>query len=113
MELGATESTSRRVRDAALERFEIGRAAWPQVTLELASFERYFVRHATRRDVPGPEYASDMYLACACAEGSAAAIAAFELACAGDMARAAASIDSSPAFVDEVRQTARERLLVR
>jgi len=33
-------------RDAALERFELGRAAWPNLPLEFAAFEAYFAEHA-------------------------------------------------------------------
>jgi RNA polymerase sigma-70 factor, ECF subfamily len=109
----SAESASSEVVEAAQRLFELGRAAWPEVDLEPSVFERYFARHATGEPLPAPARAADLYLACACAYGVDGAFAAFERALAGDMARAVASIDSSHAFVEEILQATRERILVR
>jgi RNA polymerase sigma-70 factor, ECF subfamily len=54
----------------------------------------------------------DLALARACAEGDSAALRRFEDEVLGPAVGAVRSIDGSPAFVDEVRQRLRERLLV-
>jgi RNA polymerase sigma-70 factor (ECF subfamily) len=92
--------------------YEAGRAAWPLLALDREAFERYFARH-TSQTPPERPYAADMYLACACANGNDAALAALERLLAGDVALAVASIDSSRAFVQDTLQATRERLLVR
>jgi RNA polymerase sigma-70 factor (ECF subfamily) len=81
--------------------------------------DRVFVRYlATRLEVAddgrglvGAERAADLYLACACLQHDAKAIAEFERA---HLARAKAYLRSygSPAFVEDVLQDLRERLLV-
>ena len=53
----------------------------------------------------------DLYLACACAEQVPAALALLEASCLAPLGRVIAQIDPSPAFVDEVLQQVRERLL--
>jgi RNA polymerase sigma-70 factor (ECF subfamily) len=106
------ESVSGALRQAARRRFELGRAAWPQVDLESSVFERYFMRHASAEALPAEQHAADMYLACACAHGVDQALAVFERTLTSHVARAVASIDSSRAFVEETLQATRERLLV-
>jgi RNA polymerase sigma-70 factor (ECF subfamily) len=97
----------------ARRRYEIGRGAWPEVALAFPAFEHYFKSHVSPDGTPPETYASDMYLACACAEGVPEALEVFERALAADVARAVATIDSSHAFVQETMQTVRERLFVR
>jgi RNA polymerase sigma-70 factor (ECF subfamily) len=94
-------------------RFELGRATWAQIPLAPVAFEHYFVRHATGADVPKEAFASDMYLACACAESITPALASIERTMLADVARAVASIDPSAAFVEETLQAMREKLFVR
>jgi RNA polymerase sigma-70 factor (ECF subfamily) len=91
--------------------FDRGRAAWPDLVLELGMFESYFSRHA----VAGPveAHAADMYFACACANDVPGALQAFEKQLVGAIARAVASQRSSRAFVEEVLQSTREKLFVR
>jgi RNA polymerase sigma-70 factor, ECF subfamily len=101
------------VRAAVMQRFEVGRAAWPEVALPFEAFERYFAAHATASTFPDEAHAADMYLACACSHGIDAALAVLERTLVGDVARAVASIDASHAFVEETLQATRERLLVR
>jgi RNA polymerase sigma-70 factor (ECF subfamily) len=94
------------------QRFDLGRAAWPALDLPFEAFQRYFLKHATAAELPLEDHAGDMYLACACACGDPRSFVALEGLCAGVVARAVKSIDSSPVFVEEVLQTTRERLLV-
>jgi RNA polymerase sigma-70 factor (ECF subfamily) len=92
--------------------FDLGRAAWPDLVLDFDAFQRSFGRHFASESPPNPAYAQDIYLACACATGVHGAALAFDRTHAGVMAAAVASVDASPAFVDEILQDVRERLLV-
>jgi RNA polymerase sigma-70 factor, ECF subfamily len=94
------------------QRFEVGRAVWPDLVLEFEVFEPYFHRHSLATRPPCEEYAPDMYLACACGQAIDGAIAALERTLVSDMARALGSIDSSHEFVEEMLQATRERLFV-
>jgi RNA polymerase sigma-70 factor, ECF subfamily len=98
---------------AIRRRFDSGCLAWPDIVVPLEVFEAYVARHATQEGLPAEAHASDMYLACACAHGIGPAAVQLERALGRDMARAVASIDSSPAFVEDVLQLTRVRLLVR
>jgi RNA polymerase sigma-70 factor (ECF subfamily) len=91
--------------------FERGRASWPDVVLEWDRFERYFVERASGA-APADALAADMYLACASAYGIPRALAALEPLFTFHVARAVASVDASPAFVEDVLQSTREHLLV-
>jgi RNA polymerase sigma-70 factor (ECF subfamily) len=92
--------------------FDSGRAAWPGIPLALEDFERCFARHAEKGALPLERYAPDAYVAYACAKGVPEALATFERLHAADLAHAAASIEASHAFTQEVVKIARERLLV-
>lgn len=87
--------------------YERGRAAWPKVSLEPATF----AAHMQRLEADD-KHAEDLYLACACAEGDAAALAEFEQRFITEVPRFIARIDASPAAADETRQSLREYLLV-
>ena len=93
--------------------FEKGRDVWPELALPFELFDAYFARHAMPDAVAQEGNAADMYLACASAHGIDGAFARLEPTMIGDVARAVATVDSSPAFVEEVLQALRERLLVR
>lgn len=86
---------------------ERGRAAWPAIAVSEAQLRA----HLARLELPDEPHA-DLYLACACAAGDPAAIAAFERAVLSEVGHFIARIDGSPQFADEVRQALRERLLV-
>lgn len=94
-------------------RFDAGSAEWPEIGLPLDVFAAYLARHATDEGLPVEGHARDMFLACACAHGVHAAVEQLERTLVRDVARAVASIDASPAFVDEVLQLTRVVLLVR
>src|SRR5687768_15220464 len=93
-----------------------GRAAWPALHLGEADFARLLEEHLAAS--PDPESAKsklrpdDFYLACACAEGEAAAIRAFEDRFARVIDRAVSRFARTNEKRDELRQILRERLFV-
>lgn len=86
------------------------RAAWPQVDLD----EARFIEHLRRRapDTLEELRAADLYLACACLAGDTVALATLDAKIITGIDKAVAGVDASPAFIDEVRQAVREKLLV-
>ncbi|MDQ3367290.1 MAG: sigma-70 family RNA polymerase sigma factor [Myxococcota bacterium] len=98
--------------DDALARWSrAGAARWPAVLVDAAQLAQHLARLGVPLASEHP-HADDLYLACACAHGDTAAIAAFDGELTPVMAAAARRIDASTDFVDEVVQLARERLLV-
>jgi RNA polymerase sigma-70 factor (ECF subfamily) len=89
---------------------EAGRSAFPEVRLAPEDFARHL--GACARDLSAELRADELWLACACARGDAAALAIFSGRYLARLPEALARIDSAPAFVDEVLQLVRERLLV-
>jgi RNA polymerase sigma-70 factor (ECF subfamily) len=85
-----------------------GRARWPRVVVTPAAF----AAHCARLGIAETSYAEDLYLACACTAGDAAAIASFDEELAPIMRAAVRRIDRRDDFVDEVVQIIRERVLV-
>ena len=90
--------------------YAAARAAWPAI--ELAP--DVYVRHVAERSdtLPDAAAAADLYLACACARGDAAALEAFSSQYLRSLAPALRRFDPSPAFADDVSQALRETLLV-
>ena len=106
-ELGRIQAASEAAaRDAA--------ARWSPVPLAPAVFEAY-VRERLSDDAPLHDLSSlhvaDLYLACACVHGDAAAWRELDRAYLSQIASYIARVDSSRAFADEVRQVLAERLL--
>jgi RNA polymerase sigma-70 factor (ECF subfamily) len=103
-------SREEQLADALVTLISAARAQWPLVRL---SDER-FVDHLRAKNtgpleqVRGPE----LFLACACLEGDAAALAALDLQFIARVDKVVQGVNPSGAFVDEVRQQVRERLLV-
>jgi RNA polymerase sigma-70 factor (ECF subfamily) len=92
------------------------RAAWPAIALD----QTRFARHLAAR-IPDGEDArtvvrtlriADLYLACACADGDAVALALFERDFLARVPAFVRRIDASAPFADEVRQLLRTKLLV-
>ncbi len=100
--------------DAAIRAlFEAGRAAWPGVELDAGAFARHVGAIAAGAPALPPQaHAADVYLACACARGDEAAIAAFGRSFSGAIERAVGRVDPAPAFVEDVRQAVLEHVLV-
>ena len=110
--LGPEASREEGLTTADLEaRWAQGRAAWPGVELDAVAFVQGLATRATP-DVPLAEHAADLYLACACANGSPAALAAFERAFGSTIDQSAARVDPSPTFRDELMQVLRQQLFV-
>lgn len=93
-----------------------GRAAWPGLGLPVEAFAQHLERHLAAATDPEAAIAKlradDFYLACACAEGEAAAIRAFEDRFARVIDRAVSRFARTSERKDELRQILRERLFV-
>jgi RNA polymerase sigma-70 factor (ECF subfamily) len=94
-----------------------GRAAWPTLALDAATFVQHLGRHLPAPAVADDRawaalHASDLFLACACAAGDPRALALFERQFLSRVSTWIAQVDRTPHFVDEVLQLLRARLLV-
>jgi RNA polymerase sigma-70 factor (ECF subfamily) len=81
----------------------------------MARFADYVSARLRRDDAaPSPSslYIEDLYLACACVDGMAAAHRAFDEQHLAVVPRHLARVDNTPVVADDVRQLLRERLLV-
>jgi RNA polymerase sigma-70 factor (ECF subfamily) len=92
-------------------------AAWPGVHVSVAAFADY-VGSRLPADAPAEEalrriHALDLYLACACADGQPAALAAFDRHCLSVVDRALPRLRVDEDLILEIKQQLRERLLVR
>jgi len=81
------------------------RAAWPGVEVAFDTF-------AAKLEAGGKAYASDLYLACGCADANPTALAELDRIFLRSVRDAVARIDRSHDFLSEVQQILRERLLV-
>ncbi len=89
--------------------WQAARAAWPDVELPRAELEAFLAN----RDPPANDDGlAELYLACACARGNRAALAAFDARYLDVVAVALAPMGLPAATVDDVRQQVREKLLV-
>jgi RNA polymerase sigma-70 factor (ECF subfamily) len=95
---------------------QAARAAWPGVALAAEAFVAHLAARwpasASLDQWLSAVHASDLYLACACADGSMAAIAAFDQAHLGAVSDFLARSKPDEAFVEDVRQSLREKLFV-
>lgn len=96
--------------DALFALVDTARAAWPQLRLD----EGRFVGHLRLKapDNLADVRAGDLALACACLAGDALALATLDAKVINGIDKAVAGVDANPAFIDEVRQAVREKLLV-
>jgi RNA polymerase sigma-70 factor (ECF subfamily) len=88
------------------------RAAWPAIAIAADGFFAYLAERVADGDEPGALHVADLYLACGCAHGDAAAIAAFDAHCLAVVDRALARLGLDAAMIDEVKQRLRRALLV-
>ena len=93
------------------EHHEIGRIAWPGLSLDREVFAAH-VALVSPGEAPPREHAADLFLACACTEGVPGAVEAFERSIGGDIVRAVARVAPNEAFIDDAAQAVRERLFV-
>jgi len=97
------------------ERTARARAAWPSVALDDDRFERAVAARlgeAPTAAVLAALHTDDLWLACACADGDAAALAAFEAHCGPTIERAIATAGIPTAERADLVQVVRQRLLV-
>jgi RNA polymerase sigma-70 factor (ECF subfamily) len=91
-------------------------AAWPTVELDPEAFVRHLGRHLPEgvalETALRQMNTSDLYLACACAQGDPRAIAAFETHCLSVVESAVTRNGVGSDIVAEVKQHVRERALV-
>jgi len=91
--------------------FEIGRAAWPGIALAAETFRAHLATLAEAGHGELAPHTADLYLACAAANGDAAAIEAVERTCIARIAPALARI-ITPSEIDDVTQVVRQRLFL-
>jgi RNA polymerase sigma-70 factor (ECF subfamily) len=110
-DLEATEGLGEALRAA----LDAARAAWPGVDLSAEAFVRFVAAKLPAGEPPERSladlHASDLYLACACAEGAPWALAELDRVCLPLIGRASARLGASPEQVLDVRQRVRQRLL--
>jgi RNA polymerase sigma-70 factor len=91
------------------------RRRWPELAVP-ASLEQYLRQRIPKGQSTGEWLANakldDLYLACACSEGSEAALVAFEREHISKIPVHLARLRATPDFVEEVMQVIRERLFV-
>ena len=103
---------------AALARQQMvarGRKIWPDLTVDAEGFASHVTGHwpGWRDDVDGETlHMGDLYLAYACLQGQAQALATFDRQYLSSIETFVARITRDPTTVDEVRQRLSERLLV-
>jgi RNA polymerase sigma-70 factor (ECF subfamily) len=111
-EIGTASQLGPRLQQAV----DDARRAWPNIELADEAFIEYLVaRMQPGEDVAGlPHrlYVIDLYLACAVVRGSPGAVAAFDDALLSRVGQFIAGVSRAPAFVAEVTQTLRVKLLV-
>jgi RNA polymerase sigma-70 factor (ECF subfamily) len=91
--------------------FEAGQAAWPGVAIDAREMAVFLGERSTSSGL-ARLHAADLFLACACAKGVPAALAAFERTLMSQVPSFLSETRASPGGVDEVAQSLRERLLV-
>lgn len=91
--------------------YQAGVAAWPALTVSLAEFERLAGSRCESLRDAGPDGA-ELYLACACALGDAAALAAFDRHVAPGVPAALRRMKLDAAATSDVLQQLRLRLFV-
>lgn len=91
--------------------FSLGEKAWPNLAVNEADFRAFAAKGVATEQAASRCY-EDLFLACACANGVAGALEAFEARMMPAVDTALARVDSSAAFIDEVRQAVRQRLFL-
>jgi RNA polymerase sigma-70 factor (ECF subfamily) len=92
-----------------------GQTAWPGIRVDAGDFVAYLAQRLGNEPVESwlsGAHAADLYLCCACSAGSPAALAAFDERYLSQVGGFVARMRVSPAFIEELTQTLRERLFV-
>lgn len=103
--------TSCPLEEELATRVAVARASWPHVRLDAEPFVRHLAER-TERELPSVERSVDLYLACACGRGDAAAVAAFDRTFRPHVVEIIGRMKESPAFGDDVFQAMSEKLFV-
>ncbi len=92
--------------------FADARAAWPGLRVSDERFARQLAAHLTAERAPSLASwpAADLYLACACLEGDAAAVRAFDERYLAGAGAAAAALRGGAAVAEDVKQILRQEL---
>lgn len=96
----------------ALDLYEEGRRAWPDIALDREAFERHLAERAPEKASGAPVRGGDLYIACACARGDERALEAFDRHFLAEVPSFLAARNPSQRLIDDVRQLLRERLFV-
>jgi RNA polymerase sigma-70 factor (ECF subfamily) len=95
---------------------ETARRAWPDLAVPTEVFVAHLATRLRDDDPPletlAKMHVTDLYLACACARGDAAAITAFDARCFRDVSSALRAMKLDDALLDEVTQQLRVQLFV-
>jgi len=90
-----------------------GRSAWPAIAITRVRFVAYVLARAgDDADALRRLHAADLYLACGCAHGDPAAVAAFDRDYIGALGATLARVGARGAQADEVKQALRAQMLV-
>jgi RNA polymerase sigma-70 factor (ECF subfamily) len=89
---------------------EMGRAAWPEIALAPERFAEFVATHATSSRALPSLHAADVYLACACIAGDAAALRAFE-ALLAEVGRKLRRLARDPEVLADAQQRVRQVLV--
>jgi RNA polymerase sigma-70 factor (ECF subfamily) len=107
---------SAQLESALAEAVNSARARWPELPTSPTDFVRYLAERISTRETPAAAldalHTDDLYLACACVQGHAAALTAFERYILAEVPAFLARVPATTELVDEVRQSLREALLV-
>ena len=90
-------------------RWLAARGAFPELDVSAALFAKRLSELAGA-DLPNAAYSADLYLAIACTQGNAMALATFEREYGALILRTARSVNPNPAFCDDVLQVMRQSL---
>jgi RNA polymerase sigma-70 factor (ECF subfamily) len=91
---------------------ERGRQARPDLAVDPNRFAAHLARCGAALTDPAAVHAEDLFLVCASLEGDPAAIKTLQQECRPSMVKYLRAIDSAPAFLTEMEQSAWEALLV-
>jgi RNA polymerase sigma-70 factor (ECF subfamily) len=109
---GASTELTRQLR----ARVDEAAAAWPDLAIAPERFARYLAARVAGEADPaealGALHVADLYLACACVDGDARAMAVFDRDYLGQLPKLLARVRADRGAVDEVRQRLATRLLV-
>jgi RNA polymerase sigma-70 factor (ECF subfamily) len=103
------------LEDALLAHLQLARAAWPGIDVAADAFAAHLARHvddSLTLDGLRALRGADLYLACACAAGDAAALLLFERQYFGEVDIAAARMRAGATVAGEVKQSLRKTLFV-